>query len=72
MIGFELAPEIPALAGAEKPASIEFVTRLHGAGVLSIPAGARVVRLLPPLNLTSAEADDGLKLIEETVRRLAS
>ncbi len=71
MVGFELASEIPAFARVEKPASIQFVNRLHEAGLLAIPAGNHVLRLLPPLNLRQHEAEEGLNLIGSVVARLA-
>jgi acetylornithine aminotransferase/acetylornithine/N-succinyldiaminopimelate aminotransferase len=73
MIGFELVEKekIPALAGNEKTASIQFVNRLHEAGLLTVPSGAQVVRLLPALNLTPAEAEEGIRIIEEVLRQLA-
>jgi acetylornithine aminotransferase/acetylornithine/N-succinyldiaminopimelate aminotransferase len=73
MIGFELAEKdrIPAFAASDKTASIQFVNRLHEAGVLAIPSGAQVVRLLPALNLTRAQAEEGLQRIESVVARLA-
>ena len=42
MLGLELADKIPALAASDKPAAIQFVNRLHAAGVLTIPAGTQV------------------------------
>jgi acetylornithine aminotransferase/acetylornithine/N-succinyldiaminopimelate aminotransferase len=73
MLGLELADKdrIPALAAGDKTASIQFVNRLHEAGVLAIPSGAQVIRLLPALNLTRAQAEEGLKVIESVVARLA-
>jgi acetylornithine/N-succinyldiaminopimelate aminotransferase len=73
MLGFELVEkeQIPALAENDKPASIQFVNRLHDAGLLAVPSGAQVVRLLPPLNLTRADAEEGLRLIEQVVQPLA-
>jgi len=73
MIGVELAgkEKIPALAASEKSASIQFINRLHEAGVLAIPSGAQVVRLLPALNLTRAQAEEGLQLIEGVVKQLS-
>lgn len=73
MIGFELAPKerIPALAGSDKSASIQFVNRLHQAGLLTIPSGAQVVRLLPALNLKRAEVEEAMGIIEGAVRALA-
>lgn len=71
MIGFELNPGLAAFEG-NTPASIQFVNRLHAAGLLTIPSGAAVVRLLPPLNLTEAEAREGLAIIETEIGKLAS
>jgi acetylornithine/succinyldiaminopimelate/putrescine aminotransferase len=73
MIGLELADRdrIPAFAASEKTASIQFVNQLHEAGVLAIPSGGQVVRLLPALNLIRAQAEEGLEVIESVVARLA-
>jgi acetylornithine/N-succinyldiaminopimelate aminotransferase len=73
MIGFELADkdQIPALAGQAPPASLQFVNRLHAAGVLTIPAGPQVIRLLPALNLARAQAEEGLGIIAQEIQRLA-
>jgi acetylornithine aminotransferase/acetylornithine/N-succinyldiaminopimelate aminotransferase len=46
----------------------QFVNQLHAAGVLTIPSGANVVRLLPPLNLSPQEAKEGLAAIERTLK----
>ena len=71
MLGFELAEKIPAFASSDKPAAIQFTNRMHQAGVLVIPAGAQVIRLLPPLNLKPQEAGEGIAKIEEAVKSLA-
>ena len=73
MLGFELAEKenIPAFAASEKAASLQFVNRLHEAGVLTIPSGNQVVRLLPALNLRPDEAAEGIRIIESVVSRLA-
>jgi acetylornithine aminotransferase/acetylornithine/N-succinyldiaminopimelate aminotransferase len=73
MIGFELAGKerIPAFARSEKTASIQFVNCLHEAGVMAIPAGAQVIRLLPALNLTRGQAEEGVKIIQSVVANLA-
>jgi acetylornithine/N-succinyldiaminopimelate aminotransferase len=72
MIGLELADksEIPAFRSHDRPASLQFVDRLHDAGVLTVPAGTGVVRLLPALNLTRADAERGLDIIARTARNL--
>ena len=51
----------------------EFLRRsiLAGAGLLTIPAGANVIRLLPALNLSQGEAEEGLKIIESVAAKLA-
>jgi acetylornithine aminotransferase/acetylornithine/N-succinyldiaminopimelate aminotransferase len=71
MLGFELAEKIPAFAASDKPAAIQFTNRLHAAGVLTIPAGTQVIRLLPPLNLKPSEAAEGISKIEDLVKSLA-
>ena len=69
MLGIELADNIPALSGEKSPA-LQFVNRLHAAGVLTVPAGTQIVRLLPPLNLKPQEAGEGVSLIEAVVKSL--
>lgn len=59
MIGFELA------GGPDIPEAVPLVKSLIGAGLLAIPAGERVVRLLPPLNVGGEE-------VEEAVVRIGS
>jgi acetylornithine/succinyldiaminopimelate/putrescine aminotransferase len=61
-IGFELnAAEIDPKAGG-KPASIYVAKLLLEAGLMTVPAGPGVVRWLPPLNITQADADEALKM----------
>jgi acetylornithine/N-succinyldiaminopimelate aminotransferase len=71
MLGLELAEKIPAFASSDKSAAIQFTNRLHAAGVLVIPAGTQVIRLLPPLNLKPQEAGEGIAKIEEVIKSLA-
>ena len=71
MLGLELAEKIPAFAASDKTPAIQFVNRLHAAGVLTIPAGTQIVRLLPSLNLKPQEAGEGISKIEEVVKSLA-
>jgi acetylornithine aminotransferase/acetylornithine/N-succinyldiaminopimelate aminotransferase len=72
MLGLELHDKerIPALAAGDRPASTQLVNRLHEAGVMTIPSGAQVVRLLPPLNLRHDEAEEGLALLGRVVAGL--
>jgi acetylornithine aminotransferase/acetylornithine/N-succinyldiaminopimelate aminotransferase len=72
ILGFELAPNIAKLPGEPaKPQSIRFVNMLHAAGLLTVPAGLQVIRLLPALNLTQADAAEGIAIIESVVKQLA-
>jgi acetylornithine/N-succinyldiaminopimelate aminotransferase len=72
MIGIELAENIPNFPGdATKTQAIRFVNLLHAAGLLTIPAGANVIRLLPALNLRQTEAEEGLKIIASVAAKFA-
>lgn len=70
MIGIEMAPEIPAFAASETATSIQMVNRLHEAGLVTIPAGAAVVRFLPALNLTEADAAKAIRIFTDVVKEL--
>jgi acetylornithine aminotransferase/acetylornithine/N-succinyldiaminopimelate aminotransferase len=70
MIGMELAPNIPNLPGdPNKTQAVRFANLLHAAGLLTIPAGGQILRLLPPLNLRPPEAQEGLAIIETVCQR---
>src|SRR6185437_6807255 len=72
MIGIELRENIPNLPGdPAKTQAVRFVNLLHAAGLLTIPAGSQVIRLLPALNLRQSEAEEGLKIIESVAAKLA-
>ena len=62
MIGIEFHPQFKAA---------DLVKELHKRNVLTVPAGNSVIRLLPALNLSHAEAEEGLRLIEKLVVDLA-
>jgi acetylornithine/N-succinyldiaminopimelate aminotransferase len=40
-------------------------------GLILLTAGEKTIRLLPPLNLSDAEVEEGLKIIEETFEELS-
>jgi acetylornithine/N-succinyldiaminopimelate aminotransferase len=61
MIGIEFDPKFGA---------IEIAKRLHEKNLLTIPAATSVIRLLPPLNVSESEAEEGLRTIEEVVAAL--
>jgi len=70
ILGLELQEKVPAFAASDKTPALQFVNRLHAAGVLTVPAGNQIVRLLPPLNLKPVEAAEGIHIIEEVVKSL--
>lgn len=71
MLGFELTPGIANLGGdPSKSQAVRFMNLLHAAGLLAIPAGTQVIRLLPALNLSRADAEEGLRIIESVVAKL--
>ena len=74
MLGLEFQPreQIPALASGDKAVSTAVVNRLQEAGVLTIPSGTQIIRLLPSLNLTRPQAEEGIAAIEAVVRGLVS
>jgi acetylornithine/N-succinyldiaminopimelate aminotransferase len=72
MLGIELAPNIPNLRGdTTKTQASRFANLLHAAGLLAIPTGTQIMRLLPPLNLRQGEAEEALRLIDSVVAKLA-
>jgi acetylornithine/N-succinyldiaminopimelate aminotransferase len=70
MIGIEFEPKLPIFTNQEKLPAIQVVNRLHEKGVLTVPAATTVIRLLPPLNLSESEADEGLHAIRNVVEEL--
>ncbi len=72
MLGIEFQPRIPQLAASDKAVSMQVIQRLHEAGLLTVPSGMQTIRLLPALNLTPAEADEGLAILESVVSSLAT
>jgi acetylornithine/N-succinyldiaminopimelate aminotransferase len=62
MIGIEFDPKFAALETAK---------RLHEKNLLTVPAATSVIRLLPPLNLSQSEAEEGLRAIEEVIGEFA-
>jgi acetylornithine/N-succinyldiaminopimelate aminotransferase len=72
ILGIELATGIRAFSSTDKPASIQMVNRLHDAGLLTIPAGNQVIRVLPPYNLRRHEAEEALAIIRKEAEKLAA
>lgn len=72
MIGIEFAADIPAFSHSDKSPAVQFIVRLHEAGLLAIPAGTRILRVLPALNLTREDASAGARIIETVAAQLSS
>jgi acetylornithine/succinyldiaminopimelate/putrescine aminotransferase len=72
MLGIELAEKesIRGFARQEPTAAVQMVQRLHGAGLLTVPAGPQVIRMLPPLNLGREEAAEAVAIIRKVLERL--
>ena len=71
MIGIEMGSDIASFDDA-KPASVQWVSALHEAGMLTIPAGQSVVRFLPALNLTDDPADQAPQLFAHAIEKLTA
>lgn len=63
MVGIEFQPRFKA---------VEVVRELHKRSLLTVPAGNLVIRLLPALNLSRSDAEEGLKIIQNMVSDLAN
>ena len=72
MLGIELVPDHPALSNQQRAPSLELVNRLHERGLLTIPSGNQVIRLLPPLNLSRTEAAEAVQIIRNLLSSLVS
>jgi len=72
MIGLEFRDDAPGFRGVDKAPALQVVDRLHALGILTVPAALAVIRILPALNLTQADAVEGLHAIEAVVAELAS
>ena len=72
MLGIELTKRIPGFDQSDKTYAVQFVNALHNAGLLSVPAGTHVIRLLPALNLKKSEADEALQIIENVLGSIAA
>lgn len=54
------------------PPNTEVILAMREAGLLALPAGENVVRLLPPLNVTEAEVEIAIDLLDKAFRRVAA
>ena len=75
MIGFELNTDLiearDDFKASGKIASIWITQQLMDAGLLVVPAGPKVLRWLPPMNTTDAEANEGLQIMRDVLFKLS-
>ncbi|MFT5468908.1 MAG: acetylornithine/N-succinyldiaminopimelate aminotransferase [Verrucomicrobiales bacterium] len=69
MLGIVLNEEAFDTEGSATP-SVFMVKKLMDAGLLTIPAGTRVVRLLPALNVEKSEVTEALKILKSELESL--
>jgi acetylornithine/succinyldiaminopimelate/putrescine aminotransferase len=50
-----------------RPAALRLTLKLLEHGLLVVPAGENVIRLLPPLNVTAAECDEAVALLRDVL-----
>jgi acetylornithine/N-succinyldiaminopimelate aminotransferase len=76
MLGIEIDEAalnaLPAAQAYGKPASLFLAKQLLDAGLLTVPAGPKVIRWLPPLNITQAQADEALAILKHTFTQLSA
>jgi len=53
-----------------KSSSAEFIAAARANGLIVLPAGDNVVRMLPPLTLSEAEAREGIELLNTTASQM--
>lgn len=72
MLGLELTSGLANVLPGDpaKSVAVRFTHLLHAAGLLVIPAGTHIIRLLPALNLRRDEAQEGLDVLETVIRSL--
>ena len=54
------------------PPNTDVVARLMARGLVTVPAGENVVRLLPPLIVATAQVDESVSILEDLCRELVA
>ena len=74
MLGFQLDAEAvarcPGFEAAGRSPGLFVIDALHEAGLLTVPAGADVVRWLPPLVVDDAQVDEALSIMAAVLNQL--
>jgi acetylornithine/N-succinyldiaminopimelate aminotransferase len=68
LIGIDLEPELVGQASPGKTVAQTVVTALMRNGLLTAPAGATVVRWLPPLIVTESDILEAVKILDRTLQ----
>lgn len=66
LLGLEIA-DFATEEGETGIPALRLTLRLIKTGLLVVPAGEQVIRLLPPLNVTAAECDEALRLLRDVL-----
>jgi acetylornithine/N-succinyldiaminopimelate aminotransferase len=61
IIGIEISGNVP-----------EVLSSLRTKGLIALPAGEKVIRLLPPLTITEAEVIQAVGILETTIANVTS
>jgi acetylornithine/N-succinyldiaminopimelate aminotransferase len=72
LIGMELDAQFDKLSDGKRLPSQVVVNKLMENGLLTVPAGPRVIRLLPPLIVEKEHVQQALEIIQLTLRSLLS
>jgi acetylornithine/N-succinyldiaminopimelate aminotransferase len=70
LIGIDLEPEFVSQTSPGKTVAQTVVTALMRNGLLTAPAGATVVRWLPPLIVTESDILEAVKILDRTLQSL--
>jgi acetylornithine/N-succinyldiaminopimelate aminotransferase len=68
LLGIDLAPELAGRASPGKTVAQRVVTALMENGLLTAPAGATVVRWLPPLIVTESDILEAVNILDRTLQ----
>jgi len=66
LVGLEISAFAPDEGESSTPA-LRLTLRLIKAGLLVVPAGEQVIRLLPPLNVTAEECEKALQILRDVL-----
>ena len=66
MIGFELDPE--SFEWQTSTPAMHIINQLTAKGLLTVPAGPKVVRFLPPLTISDADKNEALSILKSVIQ----